>query len=153
MISLSNLSHKSKRRKVVGRGPGSGKGKTSCRGIGGCGARSGYRRRYGKEGGQFPLYKKTPYRGFSRGRFVKEVFVLNLDDIQNYFEDGQMVSLETLQAMNIAPRRIDGGLKILGDGMLEKKVKIEANFISASARQKLEEKKISYTIIEMKGFS
>lgn len=151
MSILSNLPPKYKKRKTIGRGSGSGTGKTCGRGHKGAGSRSGYRKRYGKEGGQVPLFKKTPHRGFTRGRFIKDVFSINLGAIDAYFQDGDMVSLETLQAMQIAPRRSMGGLKVLGNGILDKKVTIEASYISQGAKQQLEEKKISYTIIEKKN--
>ncbi|SCA63626.1 50S ribosomal protein L15 [Chlamydiales bacterium SCGC AG-110-M15] len=144
--TLKNTHRKPKSRMRVGRGPGSGKGKTSGRGIKGAGARSGYKRRYGKEGGQFPLYLKLPTRGFSNVAFQKRFDSVNLRQIDAMFEDGETVNLQTLKDKGF----ISGpshGLKILGDGELTKNVAIEAHAFSKSAMAALEEKKIKFTLI------
>jgi large subunit ribosomal protein L15 len=136
----------SKRVKVqrVGRGPSSGRGKTSSRGVKGAGARSGYRRRYGYEGGQMRLYTKLPIRGFSRGRFQQENFVINLEKIEETYIDGEVVNFDSLIKKRLVNKIYPGGLKILGVGSLTKKVKIEANDFSKSALKKLEENNIEF---------
>lgn len=149
MIKLSSLKNSSrdyKRRKRVGRGPGSGMGKTSCRGQKGDGARSGYKRRLGKEGGQLPLYMKLPIRGFTRGRFLKKVAIINLKQVEKAFNDGDVVSAETLRERGFISGPIDV-LKLLGSGELTKKVSFELNEISASAKEKLEKAGLTFKLI------
>jgi large subunit ribosomal protein L15 len=138
-----------KKTKLLGRGLGCKHGKTCGRGQKGAGARSGYKRRYGKEGGQFPLFKKLPIRGFSRGRFIKEQFAINLSFIESHFADGEIVSLETLhEKKRIGKKFPSGGLKILANGEITKKVTIEAASISKAAIEKLEKASIPYKIVE-----
>lgn len=149
MISLHQLKDTSRSRKVskrVGRGPGSGLGKTSGRGEKGAGSRSGYTRRLGYEGGQFRLYMKLPIRGFSNANFKKEYGTINLGQIDKVFEDGDVVSMATLKERGLLSGSYSYGLKILGDGELTKKVTLEANAITASAKEKLEKAKITFTI-------
>ena len=151
MIDLSKLQNSFRGKKKiqrVGRGPGSKRGKTSCRGQKGQGSRSGARRRYGKEGGQFPLYCKLPCRGFTRGRFIRPSLSINLSLIEQLFVDGEVVNYETLKAKGITPRYLPGGVKILSKGDLNKKVTIEAKKFSKQAIKKLEEKKISYKVVQ-----
>ena len=151
MLTLSQLQNTSRPKKKVqrvGRGIGSGRGKTSGRGEKGDGSRSGYKRRYGYEGGQVPLYRKLPVRGFTRGRFVKPSQEVTFALIEEYFNEGELVSQATLREKGLIHRRLPGGIKILATGELTKKVKIEAHAISESALQKLEEKKISFTLVE-----
>ncbi|MBB63676.1 MAG: 50S ribosomal protein L15 [Waddliaceae bacterium] len=138
--SLSTLTNERQRqgRKRVGRGIGSGMGKTCCRGQKGAGSRSGYKRRLGKEGGQVPLFRKMPTRGFSNARFRKELNTINLSQIEEVFEDGSEVSLDSLRDKGLVNGR-SYGLKVLGDGELTKKVKIRCKAISASARAKCEQ--------------
>lgn len=151
MITLSQLQDTSRPKKKVqrvGRGIGSGRGKTSGRGEKGDGSRSGYKRRYGYEGGQVPLYRKLPIRGFTRGRFDKPSQAITLKVIEMYFNDGEVVNQETLREKGLIHRRLPAGIKILASGELTKKVTIEAHAISQGALQKLEEKKISFTLVE-----
>ena len=136
--TLKNASSPYKRTKRVGRGPGSKMGKTSCRGQKGQKARSGYKVRAGTEGGQAPMFTKMPTRGFTRGRWAKESFAINLSSIEAVFEDGDTVNHATLIDKGLAPRNAPGGIKILGDGELTKKVVIEAHRFSKSALVKLE---------------
>lgn len=150
MIELNNLMDISRYKpnvQRIGRGPSSGRGKTSGRGNKGSGSRSGYTRRYGYEGGQMRIFRKLPHRGFSRGRFEIPHIIINLNDIENFFKDGETVSLQTMYEKGLAPKKVAGGLKILGNGTLTKKVVIEANAISESAKAELDKKKISYKII------
>lgn len=151
MITLSQLAntHRPKQKiQRVGRGVGSKRGKTCCRGNKGDKARQGYKYRFGHEGGQIPLYKKLPTRGFTNGRFASSVFAINLQMIDKLYQDGEIVSLVTLQEKGFAPRRISGGLKILSNGELTKKVTIQARFFSQAAEGKLNKQGIPYQKIQ-----
>lgn len=149
MVSLSNLKDTSRQRRNVrrvGRGISSGAGKTCGRGQKGQGARSGYKRRYGYEGGQFPLYMKLPVRGFSRARFQKKLDAVNLDLINEMYNDGEVVNLETLRQHGYIKGQ-SHGVKILGSGELTKKVTIEAKAFSDGAKKKLQQANIEYTVV------
>lgn len=151
MIKLSELKDTTRTKKNFqrkGRGPSSGRGKTSSRGHKGQGSRSGYRRRYGHEGGQKRLYLTVPVRGFTRGRFAKEHLAINLALIDKLYNDGEVVNIQTLIEKKCAKRRLPGGIKILANGDLTKKVKIEANSFSKEAMKKLDEKKVEYKVIK-----
>ena len=142
-------SHQTKKtRKRVGRGPGSRLGKTCGRGQKGAGSRSGHTHRLGYEGGQFPLFRKIPKRGFSRARFKseKDYTAVNLYLLEKAFEEGDTVSLHTLKEKGLA-RSQSKHVKILGDGDLSKKLVFEVHSLSASARKKLQEKNISFTLV------
>ena len=125
-----------KTRKRVGRGTGSGLGKTSGKGHKGQNARSGGGVRPGFEGGQLPLYRRLPKRGFSNAEFKTRYAVINLGDLNN-FEDGAVVTPELLKEMGIVKKQLDG-IKVLGNGNLEKKLTIQANKFSKSAVEKIE---------------
>lgn len=144
--SLKNTTRKDPKRKRVGRGPGSGMGKTSCRGEKGQGSRSGYKRRYGFEGGGLSLFMRLPTKGFSRVRFRKELDTINLAQIEKMFNDGDTVNQETLREHGFISG-VSHGLKILGDGEITKKVVIEAKSFSQSAKDKLEKAGIKFTEI------
>lgn len=134
------------RPKRKGRGRGSKMGKTSCRGQKGMGARSGVKWRLGYEGGQMPLHMKIPKRGFSRARFQKRLEAINLGMIEEHFQDGELVSFATLVEKGLI-KKSGYGLKILAEGDLTKKVKIAANKLSASAKEKLEQLNIEVTLL------
>lgn len=137
-LELHNLrpakgaNRKSKR---IGRGVGSGSGKTAGRGHKGQKSRSGYSSRPGFEGGQMPLYRRLPKRGFTN-IFAKRFVVLNVRDLNRY-EDGSTVSPEHLVESGYVKRMHDG-LRILGNGELKKKLTVKAHHFSESARQKIE---------------
>ena len=118
-----------------GRGPGSGNGKTAGKGHKGQNARSGGGVRIGFEGGQLPLYRKLPKRGFTN-HFAKDYAIINVSDL-NTFEDGATVNLETLMNAGIIRKPLCG-LKVLGNGEITKKVTVEAAIFSASAKEKIE---------------
>ena len=143
---LKNTSRPYKKPKLRGRGVGSKLGKTSGRGHKGAGSRSGWKSRARYEGGQLPLYRKMPERGFTRGRFLKRYDSINLEDIERLFNDGERVDLLALREKGIL-KGSTFGLKILGKGDLSKKVTIEANAISESAKEKLDRAGISCTIV------
>ena len=118
-----------------GRGPGSGNGKTAGKGHKGQNARSGGGVRPGFEGGQLPLYRKLPKRGF-KNYFAVEYAIVNVEAL-NVFEDGETVNLEKLMAAGIISKPLDG-LKVLGNGEITKKLTVEASIFSASAKEKIE---------------
>lgn len=122
-------------RKRVGRGPGSGLGKTSGRGQKGQKARSGGSINPVFEGGQLPLYRRLPKRGFSNHIFKKEYAVINVEDL-NRFEDGTVVTPALLKEMGIIKKQLSG-IKVLGNGKLTKKITIQANKFSNSALEKI----------------
>ena len=117
-----------------GRGHGSGNGKTAGKGHKGQKARSGAPRP-GFEGGQMPLYRRLPKRGF-KNRNTKEIVGINLDALEK-FEDGSTVSVQTLIESGVVKNPRDG-VKILGNGELTKKLNVQANAFSASAKEKIE---------------
>ena len=125
-------------RKRVGRGPGSGLGKTSGRGENGQKSRSGYSHKAGFEGGQLPLYRRLPKRGFSNAKFKTEYAVINVSDL-NKFEDGASVTPEILKDMGIIKKQLSG-IKILGNGNLDKKLIVKAHRFTKSAQAKIEAK-------------
>ncbi len=125
------------RKKIVGRGPGSGRGKTSGKGHKGQNARSGGGVSPVFEGGQLPLYRRLPKRGFSNHDFKTKYAVVNLSDLNN-FEDGTVVTPALLKEKGIVKKQLDG-IKILGNGTLNKKLTIEAHKFSKSALEKINE--------------
>lgn len=118
-----------------GRGPGSGNGKTAGKGHKGQNARSGGGVRPGFEGGQLPLYRKLPKRGF-HNKFAKEYAIINVAAL-NSFENGETVNLEVLMQKGLVKKALDG-LKVLGNGDLTKKLTVEAKIFSAAAKEKIE---------------
>lgn len=118
-----------------GRGPGSGNGKTAGKGHKGQNARSGGGVRPGFEGGQLPLYRKLPKRGFNN-KFATKYATVNVGTL-NAFNDGDLVNLETLMNARIVRKAYDG-LKVLGNGELTKKLTVEAAVFSAGAKEKIE---------------
>ncbi len=132
-----NASLGSHRRKIVGRGPGSGHGKTSGRGEKGQKARSGGGVHPWFEGGQTPLFKRLPRRGFSNKRFETKYAIINVSDL-NRFKDGDTVTPELLKESGLVKKELDG-IKVLGNGKLEKKLTVKANVFTNSAITKIEE--------------
>lgn len=118
-----------------GRGPGSGNGKTAGKGHKGQNARSGGGVRPGFEGGQLPLYRKLPKRGFNN-KFAKEYATINVSDL-NKFKNGETVTLEALVNCGIVRKELDG-LKVLGNGNINVAVTVEAKVFSATAKEKIE---------------
>lgn len=124
-------------RKRVGRGSGSGLGKTCGRGQKGQKARSGGSINPVFEGGQLPLYRRLPKRGFKNALFKTSYATINVGDL-NVFEDGTIVTPALLKEMGIIKKQLDG-LKILGNGKLERKLTIQAHKFSTSALEKIKE--------------
>ena len=125
-----------KTRKRVGRGVGSGLGKTSGRGENGQKSRSGYSHKAGFEGGQLPLFRRLPKRGFSNAKFKTTYAVINLSDL-NKFDDNATVTPELLKEMGLVKNQLDG-IKVLGNGNLEKKLTVKANKFSKTAKEAIE---------------
>ena len=119
-----------------GRGPGSGNGKTAGKGHKGQKARSGGGVRPGFEGGQNPLYRRLPKRGFTN-HFAKEYAIVNISDLETLFDDGAVIDMATLLDKRIVRKEFDG-LKILGNGDITKKLTVKASAFSASAKEKIE---------------
>lgn len=138
-MDLSNLKPKKgskKPRKRVGRGPGSGLGKTAGRGEKGQKSRSGYSRKIGFEGGQMPLHRRLPKRGFTN-IFKKEYHIINVSDLDERFDSGATVDEEALREAGL----IKGSgtmVKVLGNGEISKKLTVKAEKFSATAREKIE---------------
>ena len=118
-----------------GRGAGSGNGKTAGKGHKGQNARSGGGVRVGFEGGQLPLYRKLPKRGF-KNRFAVNYSIVNVEAL-NKFENGSVVDIEALKAAKLVRKELDG-VKILGNGELTKKLTVKATVFSATAKEKIE---------------
>ena len=140
-----------KARKRVGRGESSGLGKTAGKGSNGQKSRAGGGTKPGFEGGQMPIIRRTPKRGFSNYPFTKEYAIINLD-VLNRFEEGTVVTPELLLETGLVSKLLDG-LKVLGNGNLEKKISVEAHKVSKSAQKAIEEKGGSVEIIEVKTFA
>jgi len=138
-MKLNNLhpnegaTHASKR---LGRGTSSGHGKTSGKGHKGQNARSGGGVRAVFEGGQLPLYRRLPKRGFTNARFKVEYAVINMTDL-NRFDNGAVITPELLKEMGLVKNQLSG-IKVLGNGTLEKKVTIKAHKFSAKAVEQIE---------------
>ena len=119
-----------------GRGAGSGNGKTAGKGHKGQNARSGGGVRPGFEGGQLPLYRKLPKRGFNNYRFGKKYAIINVQSL-NKFNDGEVVDTAALIAANLIDNVFDG-VKVLGEGEIAKKLTVKATIFSANAKEKIE---------------
>jgi len=128
--------HRNKPRKRVGRGPGSGHGKTATRGHKGQGSRAGYSSLPIFEGGQMPLVRRIPKRGF-HNRWAEQVAVVNLYSLEKHFQGGEEVSPESLEDKGLLKGRYDL-LKVLGNGELTKNLKVSAHRFSRSAAEKIE---------------
>ncbi len=122
--------------KRIGRGAGSGQGKTAGKGHKGAKARSGYSRRPGFEGGQMPLQRRLPKRGFNN-IFRTEYAVVNVAALEERFEANATVDAESLKACGLIKKELDG-IKVLGKGELTKALTVKVNAISESAKAKIE---------------
>lgn len=138
-LNLSNLKPADgarKKRKRVGRGPGSGTGKTSGSGHKGQQARSGYARRIGFEGGQNPFFRRLPTRGF-RHTPRRPMDIVNIDVLEARFNDGDTVTEAALVDLGLA-KGLAGGVKVLGRGEVTKKLTLAVHAITPSAKEKIE---------------
>ena len=138
-MKLENLpkSKETKAAKRVGRGPGSGMGKTATRGENGQKSRSGASIPAWFQGGQTPLHRRIPIRGFNNKNFTTRYAVINLSDLDKYFNDGDVVTPEVLKERKIIKKQLSG-VKVLGDGELTKKLTVKANRFSSKAVTKIE---------------
>jgi len=132
--------HKHKRRKRVGRGPGSGHGKTGSRGSKGQWASAGAKKPARTfEGGQMPLFRRIPKRGFSHATWDKYFLVVNVGDLDKAFADGATVDRDALRKAGLAQGPADG-VRILGNGELSKRLVVKAHHFSKSAAEKIQAK-------------
>ena len=128
---------KRKNRKRVGRGPGSGHGKTGGRGDKGHSSRTGHSFRFAFEGGQMPLARRLAKRGFNNNYFAKVVAIINVATLEKYFESGALVDPAALEVAGLVKGKYDA-VKILGNGELTKKLTVKAHEFSASALEKIQ---------------
>ena len=138
-MKLENLpkSKETKATKRVGRGPGSGMGKTATRGENGQKSRSGASIPAWFQGGQTPLHRRIPIRGFNNKNFATRYATINLSDLDKFFNDGDVVTPEVLKERKIIKKQLSG-VKVLGDGELTKKLTVKANRFSSKAVTKIE---------------
>ena len=138
-MKLENLpkSKETKATKRVGRGPGSGMGKTATRGENGQKSRSGASIPAWFQGGQTPLHRRIPIRGFNNKNFATRYATINLSDLEKFFNDGDVVTPEVLKERKIIKKQLSG-VKVLGDGELTKKLTVKANRFSSKAVTKIE---------------
>src|SRR4051794_27336730 len=129
--------HKYKKRKRVGRGTGSGHGKTASKGHKGHSSRQGFKQNPLFEGGQMPLARRVPKRGFFNGAFKKHYAILNIDELEACFEAGAVIDESALRARGLVKGRHDDGVKILGDGEITKALTVHAHKFSQSAIAKI----------------
>jgi large subunit ribosomal protein L15 len=129
--------HRRKKRKRVGRGPGSGHGKTATKGHKGHSSRQGFKKHPLMEGGQMPIIRRVPKRGFNNGPFRKDYAILNLGVLEASFEAGATVDEEALRKLGLVKGRHDDGLKVLGDGQITKHLIVKAVKFSAQAAEKI----------------
>ena len=122
--------------KRIGRGPASGQGKTAGKGQKGAKSRSGYSRRPGFEGGQMPLQRRLPKRGFNN-IFATEYAVVNVADLNDRFEDGAVVDAESIVASGLIKKTLDG-IKVLGRGEITKALTVKVAAVSETAKAKIE---------------
>jgi len=146
-VGLKGQKHGERRR--IGRGVGSGMGKTSTRGHKGWGQRSGTSRRPGYEGGQMPIYRRVPKRGFSNSSFRTDYTIINVHDL-NAFENGATVDLEAVITRDLASR-ISPLFKVLGNGKLEKKLTVRAQKFSKSALEKIQQAGGAAVVLDEQG--
>ena len=140
-----------KNRKRIGRGNSSGWGKTAGKGSNGQKSRAGGGVKPYFEGGQMPIYRRVPKRGFSNTIFKKEYTVISLSFLNDNFEDGEVVSLETLFNKCLIKKGRDG-VKVLGNGELNKKLTVKVHKISKSVKAAVEAKGGTVELVEVKGF-
>jgi large subunit ribosomal protein L15 len=129
----SGSTHKTKR---IGRGPGTGHGKTAGRGSKGMWSRSGSSQKRGFEGGQMPLHRRLPKRGFTNAPFKKEFSTINVSDLAK-FEKGSKIGPQELVAAGVIRKVEKNGLRILGDGQIDRALHVSAHYFTEGAREKI----------------
>jgi large subunit ribosomal protein L15 len=125
--------HKTKR---IGRGPGSGHGKTAARGHKGMWSRSGSSQKRGFEGGQMPLHRRIPKRGFSNAVFKKKYSTINVSDLVK-FDNGSKIGPQELVDAGVVRKVARNGLRVLGDGQIDRAIHVSAHYFTESAREKI----------------
>ncbi len=128
---------KRKKRKRIGRGVGSGHGKTASKGHKGHSSRQGFKQNPVSEGGQNPLIRRIPKRGFFNGAFKKDYAIVNLTSLEACYEAGAVIDEAALRARGLVKGRHDDGVKILGDGSVTKALVVHATKFSGSAAEKI----------------
>ena len=136
IAEITRLAGRHKPRKRFGRGVGSGRGMTCGRGHKGGGSRAGWKQRGLAEGGQMPLFRRIPKRGFNNYNFRTTYSVVNVGDLEERFEAGAQVTPQALVEAGLV-RNLKRGVKILGDGALSKKLAVEASRFSKQAEEKI----------------
>jgi len=147
--TVTSKGTKYQRRQRVGRGGGSGCGKTAGRGHKGYGQRSGSSTRPGFEGGQMPIFRRVPKRGFTNARFRQDFTIVNVDRL-NAFADGDTVDLAAIVGRGLVSKNTDL-LKVLGQGELERRLTVRAQKVSKSAREKIEQAGGSVVLLDSRG--
>ncbi len=137
ITEITKLAGAHRRRKRIGRGQGSGSGKTAGRGHKGGGSRAGWKQRGFAEGGQMPLFRRLPKRGFNNANFQTRYHVVNVGDLEERFEADTHVTGQLLIEAGLV-RDLKQGIKILGDGALSKKLTVEAAKFSKQAAEKIQ---------------
>jgi large subunit ribosomal protein L15 len=149
LTQLSNAAGKtSQDLKRLGRGPGSGTGKTSGKGHKGAKARTGFKLRVEFEGGQMPMVRRQPKRGFNNKNFATRCAVLNIGDLDRVCENGAKVGPEEFLGLGLVNRQLDG-IKVLAKGKLTKKLDVTAHFFSASAVEKIKAAGGTATVVKV----
>ncbi len=137
LAEITTRAGRNRRPKRVGRGEGSGSGKTSGRGTKGAGQRSGWKQRGLQEGGQMPTFRRIPKRGFSNAKFTTRFTVVNVEALEKAFSPNTHVTAEALLEAGLI-RTVNCPVKVLGDGKLTKKLTVDAAKFSKSAAEKIQ---------------
>ncbi len=133
---ITTIAGRYKKRKRIGRGKGSGHGKTCGRGHKGCGSRPGSSARLTYEGGQMPLFRRLPKRGFNNYNFSRRYEIVNISQLERIFDDGAAINVQELATAGLVDS-FKSKVKVLGDGELTKKLMVTAHKFSKSAEQKI----------------
>ncbi len=133
---ITTIAGRYKKRKRLGRGKGSGHGKTCGRGHKGCGSRPGSSARLTYEGGQMPLFRRLPKRGFNNYNFSRRYEIVNISQLERIFDDGAAINVQELATAGLVDS-FKSKVKVLGDGELTKKLTVTAHKFSKSAEQKI----------------
>lgn len=136
IAEITKLAGAHKKRRRIGRGKGSGHGKTSGRGHNGAGSRAGFKRRTMAEGGQMPTFRRLPKRGFNNADFETRYNIVNIGELERVFDAGAHVTQAALTDTGLI-RNKNLGVKVLGNGVLNKALKIEAHKYSRQAAEKI----------------
>ena len=150
IAEITKLAGRWKRRRRVGRGQGSGHGKTCGRGLKGGGSRAGWKRRGMAEGGQMPIFRRLPKRGFNNAQYRTRYNVINVGDLEGRFDAGAHVTPDALIDVGLVRRR-GLGVKVLGDGALTKALTVEAARFSKQAAEKISAAGGEARVVEMRG--